>query len=104
MPPPQNTLYSVLENNNARLTASLLEVCRKRCILMTSKNQGAAMNYSELAKLLKLAGWYFERNGKGSHKIWRHPGRLYQIPVPDHGSKEIKPALVRAIKKQAGIE
>ena len=62
------------------------------------------MNYAELTKLLKNAGWYFDREGKGSHKIWRHPERHYQIPVPDHGSKEIKPGLVRGIKKQAGIK
>lgn len=34
------------------------------------------MNYSELAKLMKQAGWHFERNGKGSHKVWRHPDRI----------------------------
>ena len=62
------------------------------------------MNYAELTKLLKKAGWFFDREGKGSHKIWRHPEREYQIPVPDHGSKEIKPGLVRGIKKQAGIK
>ena len=62
------------------------------------------MNYNELTKLMKQAGWYFERNGKGSHKIWRHAERNGKIPVPDHGAREIKPALVKAIKKQAGIE
>lgn len=62
------------------------------------------MNYNELAKLMKNAGWQFDRNGKGSHKIWRHPERQYQIPIPDHGSKEIKPNLVRAVIKQAGIQ
>ena len=62
------------------------------------------MNYSELSKILKAAGWQFFRNGKGSHKIWRHPERQYQIPIPDHGCKEIKPGLVRAIMKLACIE
>ena len=62
------------------------------------------MNYNELARLMKKAGWQFDRNGKGSHKIWRHPERQYQIPIPDHGSKKIKPNLVRAIIKQAGIQ
>lgn len=62
------------------------------------------MNYNELTKLMKEAGWRFERNGKGSHKIWSHPERQYQIPVPDHGSKELKPNLVRGVRKQAGIE
>ena len=62
------------------------------------------MNYNELAKLMKDAGWHFERNGKGSHKIWRHPEKPNPIIIPDHGSKEINPGLVRGIKKQACIE
>ncbi len=33
------------------------------------------MNYDELTKLMKKAGWQFVRNGKGSHKIWKHPER-----------------------------
>ena len=65
--------------------------------------KGAAMNYNELTKLMKQAGWQFCRNGNGSHKIWRHPERPNKIAVPDHGSKEIDPGLVRGIKKQAGI-
>lgn len=60
------------------------------------------MKYRELTELLKVAGWEFERNGKGSHKVWRK-GNLI-IPVPDHGGKEINPGLVKAIKKQAGIK
>ena len=61
------------------------------------------MNYNELTKLMKQAGWYFYRNGKGSHKIWRHPDREDKVPIPDHGSKEINPTLVKTIKKQTGI-
>ena len=67
------------------------------------KNREFSMNYNELTKLLKEAGWQFTRNGKGSHKIWRNPDCQRQIPIPDHGSKEIKPNLVKAILKQAGI-
>lgn len=62
------------------------------------------MNYNELAKLMKQAGWHFDRNGKGSHKIWRHPEKSNPITIPDHGSKEINPGLVRGIKRQAGIK
>ena len=59
------------------------------------------MKYRELAELMKSAGWVFERNGKGSQKIWRKDKQI--IPIPDHGSKEINPGLVKAIIKQAGI-
>jgi len=64
---------------------------------------GAAMNYNELTKLMKQAGWRFYRNGKGSHKIWIHPDLNVQIPVPDHGNREIDPGLLRGIRKQTGI-
>ena len=62
------------------------------------------MNYGELTRLLQEAGWRFERNGKGSHRVWTHPDRPGRIIVPDHGSKEIRPGLVRGIKRQAGIK
>jgi len=62
------------------------------------------MNYKELAKLMEKAGWHFERNGNGSHKMWRHPDRRDPIAIPDHGAKEIKPGLLRGIKRQAGIK
>jgi len=62
------------------------------------------MNYNELTKLMKAAGWWFERTGNGSHMIWRHPEKPNQITVPFHGSKEIDPGLVKGIKRQAGIK
>lgn len=62
------------------------------------------MKYRELVELMKAAGWRFDRNGKGSHKIYRHPEKSYPITVPDHGGKELNPGLVKAIRKQAGID
>lgn len=62
------------------------------------------MNYRELTKEIQAIGWRFERNGKGSHKVWRHPDKREPIIIPDHGSKELNPGLVKAIKKQAGIK
>ena len=29
--------------------------------------KGVKMNYAELTKLMKKAGWKFDHNGKGSH-------------------------------------
>lgn len=62
------------------------------------------MNYKELTELMKAAGWQFDRQAKGSHEIWKKPGQPGQITVPNHGSKEIKPRLVKGIKNQAGIK
>ncbi|MBR5079486.1 MAG: type II toxin-antitoxin system HicA family toxin [Victivallales bacterium] len=36
-------------------------------------------------------------------KIWIHPELKIQIPVPDHGNREIDPGLLRGIRKQTGI-
>lgn len=58
------------------------------------------MNYQEVFREMKAAGWKFERNGKGSHKIFRHPDYDYPIVIPDHGSKELHPGLIKAIMKQ----
>ena len=89
-------------------------MCKKRCkktkkylkdvkkdVYYWYQQKGNSMKYRELAELMKSAGWVFERNGKGSHKIWRKDKQI--IPIPDHGSKEINPGLVKAIIKQAGI-
>ena len=62
-----------------------------------------AGNRDESAKLMKQTGGRFDRNGKGSHRIWRHPEKPNPIAIPDHGGKEINPRLVRGIKRQAGI-
>ena len=63
------------------------------------------MKCSQLLKLLKEAGWFVAREGKGSHKILEHndhPGRT--IVFPDHGSAEIGKGLAEKIKKQAGLK
>jgi len=59
--------------------------------------------YSELFRILKKHGWYVVRQ-KGSHVILQHTKREGQLTVPFHGSKEVKPGLLRAILKQAGIK
>ena len=43
---------------------------------------GTAMNYNELVKLLKQAGWRFYRSGKGSHQIWRTQNGKINLPFP----------------------
>ena len=61
------------------------------------------MKYSELLRLLKKDGWYGVRQS-GSHVIVKHPTKQGSIPVPFHGSKEVKKGLLNAILKQAGIK
>lgn len=61
------------------------------------------MKCSELLKLLHNDGWVQIRQS-GSHVIMRHPTKTGQIPVPYHGSKEVKKGLLSAILKQADIK
>lgn len=61
------------------------------------------MKCSELLKLLHNDGWVQIRQS-GSHIIMRHPTKTGQIPVPYHGSKEVKKGLLSAILKQADIK
>ncbi|MCU7839746.1 MAG: type II toxin-antitoxin system HicA family toxin [Candidatus Thiodiazotropha sp. (ex Troendleina suluensis)] len=60
------------------------------------------MNSTKLIKELKQAGWVLLRI-RGSHHQFRHPTSGMVITVP-HPKKDLGKGLVRAIKKQAGLE
>lgn len=60
------------------------------------------MNSTELIKLLLKNGWALDRV-KGSHHVYRHPSKGHAVTVP-HPKKNLGIGLVKAIKKQAGIE
>lgn len=63
----------------------------------------ASVKCSELLKLLKNNGWYKIRQS-GSHVIMKHPEKNGTLPVPFHGSKDVKKGLLKAILKQANIK
>jgi len=60
------------------------------------------MNFYELHKILKNAGWQF-KNQKGSHVQMIHPDLPGKITIPKHGKKEIRPGTLKAILKHAGL-
>lgn len=62
------------------------------------------MTPREFVRLIENKGWYFEREGKGSHKIYRHPDFKDPISIPFHGSKDIPKGLLEKLKKQAGLK
>ncbi len=47
------------------------------------------MKYNQLKNKLEQAGCYILRHGK-KHDIWINPVNRHKMPVPRHGSKEIK--------------
>lgn len=61
------------------------------------------VNGKELCKLLEAKGWELKRI-HGSHHIFSKPGKVEQIVVPVHGTKNIKPGLLRKIMKIADID
>lgn len=63
------------------------------------------MNWNELLKKLKKAGYVYLRDAKGSHEYWHHPEKTgSEIVIAKHPSKEIGTGLVNKILKQAGLK
>ena len=61
------------------------------------------MTWSELKRLLKKNGCYFEQEGKG-HEMWYSPKTKNSFTVGRHPSKEVPKGTYEAILKQAGIK
>jgi mRNA interferase HicA len=63
------------------------------------------MRYRELEeKLRKLGCEEVQRRGGGSHRRWRNPVTGKSTPVPDWGSKDIRPGTLRGIIRQLGLD
>lgn len=62
------------------------------------------MKSSELFRMLKKDGWYIYREGKGSHKILRHPTKEGEVLFADHGSSEVAKGTANKILKDAGLK
>lgn len=59
------------------------------------------MSGKELVKLLTKNGWMLERV-QGSHHIMVKGDKTITVPV--HGNQDLKPGLLGAILKQAGLK
>lgn len=60
-----------------------------------------SMNGREVIKRLQAEGWLL-RLIQGSHHIMEKDGR--KVPVPVHGSHDIKPGTLAAIQRQTGVK
>ena len=56
-----------------------------------------AVNYRDVSKTAKKLGFYFYRQAKGNHKIWRRNSDGRQTTIPNHGKKIIKRRTFKAI-------
>ncbi|HEY84464.1 MAG TPA: type II toxin-antitoxin system HicA family toxin [Chloroflexi bacterium] len=61
------------------------------------------MRYRELAKRLRRLGCEIERQGRGSHTVWRNPITGQRSVVANWGSKDIPPGTVRGILRQLSL-
>ena len=63
----------------------------------------AGFSADEVIRKLKRAGFVFDRQARGSHEIWLHPGTRARTTVPHHPG-DLPEGTVRAILHQAGIK
>lgn len=60
------------------------------------------MKVREILKLLKEDGWYLVTT-EGSHRQFKHPGKLGRVTVSGHPSDDIHPKTLKSIMTQAGL-
>ena len=60
-------------------------------------------NYYQVVRMAKKLGFYFCRQAKGSHEIWRRDSDGRQTTIPNHGSKPLKRKTLKSILKDFGI-
>lgn len=57
----------------------------------------------QLIPVLEKYGFVFDRQ-KGNHRIFKHEERGWMCVVPVHSGKDIPPATLRSILKQAHLD
>jgi len=62
----------------------------------------AGLRANEVLRKLRRAGFVFDRQGHGSHEIWRHPETGRKTTVAHHPG-EMREGTVAAIVKEAGL-
>lgn len=63
----------------------------------------SGLSYREVTRKLRIAGFQFDRQAKGSHEIWWNPATRRRTTIPNHPGT-LPEGTVRSIIKQAGIE
>ena len=63
----------------------------------------AGFKYREVARKLRAFGYLFDRQGPGSHEVWRHAVTGHKVTLPHH-ARDIAEGTLRAILREAGID
>lgn len=60
------------------------------------------MKVREVIRLVQRDGWYHVRT-RGSHRQYKHPRKTSVVTIAGHAGSEVKPGILNAILKQAGL-
>jgi predicted RNA binding protein YcfA (HicA-like mRNA interferase family) len=63
----------------------------------------SGFKYREVARRLRSCGFVFDRQGPGSHEVWRHMASSRKVTVPHH-ARDMAEGTLRAILREAGID
>lgn len=61
------------------------------------------MKVSEILEILRRDGWV-QVAMRGSHRQFKHPSKPGRVTVPGKPSKDLHPATLNSILKQAGLK
>ena len=63
----------------------------------------AGFKYKEVVHRLRLLGYTFDRQGPGSHEVWRHKETGRKVTLPRH-NRDMAEGTLHAVLHQAGID
>ncbi|MBZ5545044.1 MAG: type II toxin-antitoxin system HicA family toxin [Acidobacteriia bacterium] len=63
----------------------------------------SGFKYREVARRMRACGFVFDRQGPGSHEVWRHMASGRKVTVPHH-ARDMAEGTLRAILREAGID
>jgi predicted RNA binding protein YcfA (HicA-like mRNA interferase family) len=63
-----------------------------------------AITSAKVIRILRGAGFVFDRHAKGSHEIYYNPVTKRRTTVPNHPGTTLPKGTLMAIIKQAGID
>ena len=62
----------------------------------------AGFKYRDVARRLRHFGYGFDRQGPGSHEVWRHAQTGRKVTIPRH-ARDMAEGTLRAILREARI-
>jgi predicted RNA binding protein YcfA (HicA-like mRNA interferase family) len=62
-----------------------------------------SLSTREVIRKLKIAGFVFDRQAKGSHEIWYNPVTKRRTVIPNHPGVDIPKGTLLAIVKESGL-